>query len=318
MHRSNHLPTRRSAFSLIELLVVVFIIAILISLVLAAIQPAREAANRVICANNLHQMGVAAYVHADQVGYFPTGGWGWSWCGDPDCGTDNNQPGGWIYNLLPYVEQQGLHDMGAGQPSPQKDQAIAQRIATPVSTFNCPSRRKGGPWPNGWGESYPSINASITMEARTDYAINVGDGGADEIFGGPGTYAQGIDPGYAWPDTSSMTGICFQRSMIRPQDVLAGVSNVIFASEKYLNPDSYYNGEDGSDNENMYCGMDNDLYRVTSSQPQQDQAGYGNTFSFGSAHRIGFNVLKCDGSVTFVPYTISMAVFKPMGNRFGP
>jgi prepilin-type N-terminal cleavage/methylation domain-containing protein/prepilin-type processing-associated H-X9-DG protein len=307
----------RAGFSLIELLVVVLIIAILIGLILAAVQPAREAASRAVCANNLHQIGIGANIHATQVGYFPTGGWGWSWVGDPDRGTDQGQTGGWIYNLLPYVEQQDLHDLGAGQPSPAKDQAIVQRLQTPVSTFNCPTRRKGGPWPNAGGYTFHDCNAPVLQEARTDYAANCGDGSRDEIYGGPGSLAEGDNPGYAWPSTSDLTGISFQRSMVRPEDVLGGLSNTIYASEKYLNPDHYEKGNDGSDNESMYTGFNNDLFRVTSSVPVQDRSGYSNTMSFGSAHRVGLNVLYCDGSVRFTAYSISAAVFKPMGNRFG-
>ena len=74
-------------------------------------QAAREAARGMQCRNNLKQLALASLNHEAANGFLPAGGWGYYWSGDPHYGNDWRQPGGCIYNLLPYIEQQALHDL---------------------------------------------------------------------------------------------------------------------------------------------------------------------------------------------------------------
>jgi prepilin-type N-terminal cleavage/methylation domain-containing protein/prepilin-type processing-associated H-X9-DG protein len=298
----------RRAFTLVELLVVIAIIAILIGLLLPAVQKVREAAARIQCQNNLKQIGLACHMNHDNYGFLPSGGWGWNWVGDPSRGGGPRQPGGWVFQILPYVEEQNVFTQ-AGSPN-----GALQMIATPLKLFNCPSRRLGGPYPgNSFYFNYGGIVA--TQMARTDYAANAGDQAPDEIYGGPSSLAQGDDPNYGWPYTGNFTGVIFQRSTVKMTDIQNGTSNTFLAGEKYLNPSAYSNGSDGGDNENMYVGFDNDISRTTDFPPQQDTPGYGNTFIFGSPHTGGLNMLHCDGSVEFVSFGVDPNVFRRAGNR---
>src|SRR5207244_13274785 len=106
------------AFTLVELLVVIAIIGVLVALLLPAVQAAREAARRMQCQNNLKQFGLAFQNHHDTQKHLPTDGWGYGWVGDPDAGFGADQPGGWTFNILPYCEQQAIHDIALGKAGP--------------------------------------------------------------------------------------------------------------------------------------------------------------------------------------------------------
>jgi prepilin-type N-terminal cleavage/methylation domain-containing protein len=161
---------RRKGFTLIEILVVIGIIGVLMALTLPAIQMAREASRRSTCANNLRQQAVGARLHVDTQQIFPTGGWGQDWLGDPDAGYGPKQPGGWIYNILPYIEEENLRQLGRGLKDQPREEAQATLMKTPIEVFYCPSRRLPQLYPYTGSELK---NAKPPDEvAKTDYAIS--------------------------------------------------------------------------------------------------------------------------------------------------
>ncbi len=289
------------------------ILGILISLLLPAVQAAREAANRSQCSNNLKQMAVGALNHEQSQRFLPYAGWYWDWAGDPDRGYGRRQPGGWIYNLLSYVEESNLRSMGTGLPLAQKAAQLSILAQTPAALFYCPSRRSAIATANVFSQS--NINP-VSLAAHSDYGANSGTFG-DLWFNAPtGSDPSVVDvPGFVWPSNVTCTGVfCYARIMTLVE-ISDGCSHTYLIGEKYLNPDHYYDGTEAADNNPVYCGMDWDFHRWSQTGPFQDTHGVSDNFAFGSAHSATFNIAFCDGSVHAMSYSIDATVHSYLCNR---
>ncbi len=317
---------KQGGFTLVELLVVITIIGILIALLLPAVQAAREAARRMQCQNNLKQIGLGCLNHESALGHFPSGGWGWLWIGDPDRGFAEKQPGGWIYNILTYIEADNLRQIGSGQSSLVKPVSMGQLVSASLSSLNCPSRRQSLAYPvaEGYGWTAHGLAAKLghLPEARSDYAANGGDIICDPGEG-PANLPDGDKGiGFACLD-AKLSGTSFVCSAIRVAQVTDGLSNTYLAGEKFISPDYYLNGVSTGDNECMYQGDDYGITRYVGensstseyTRPRQDTTGSDLVYNFGSAHATGFHMVFCDGSVQQMSYSIELEVHRRLGNR---
>ena len=186
----------RHAFTLIELLVVIAIIGIVTSLALPAVQSARESSRRTFCNNHIRQIALGVIKYESQYRHFPSGGWGKDWLGS-EGRAGREQPGGWVYAVLPFVEEQVLYDSIAASSNGNAS-GYDILCGTSVGLFSCPTRRVPAPLP-----LHPSKQANYLTEfhgnrsdgqfhgvgdiaSRTDYCFN---GGSVTRGGGVNEYA---------------------------------------------------------------------------------------------------------------------------------
>jgi len=314
-------------FTLVELLVVIAIIGILIALLLPAIQSAREAGRQTVCTNHLKQMTLAALNHQDANKTLPAGGWGYLWVGDPDRGYGRKQPGGWIYNILPFLEENALHDLGKGTApqSAAKKTAAAKMIQTPLEVFNCPTRRPVQLFDTKDTLTHfrtPNYTDTVTTVARADY---VGNGGSTNNDPSPPTgptsytdFTNNWDTKYNNLNIAS-NGIFCAGNAMKLSKISDGTSHTYLLGEKKMVPANYFNGFSNNDNENMYMGANGDIHAwantTTQYQAEADLAGNGDSGQFGSAHVATFNVSFCDGSTHRIPFDIDPPTHQALANR---
>jgi prepilin-type N-terminal cleavage/methylation domain-containing protein len=348
-HRFNAL---RSGFTLVELLVVIAIIGVLVALLLPAVQAARESARRSQCTNNLKQIGLGFLNHESSHKYLPSSGWSPWHVGDAEMGVGKTQPGGWMYQILPYIEQQGLHRIPSdGDRSKitaqQKANAVKLQLA-PVETFNCPSRRAGQSLAFGSPSGWKPINSDMmTKVARGDYAANAGDnvkGCTHQLEGldTPDNLADdkwpsdnapillewitvGLKP-YGtsdvgkYPPFTAQSGVNYPGSEIELQQITDGVSNTYLVGEKYMNSNEYETDgtADGGDNHGYFQGFDWDTHRFATKDwpPLPDTPGFFSFQGFGSAHPGGWHAVFCDGSVRGLSYDVDEQTHRRYASRF--
>ena len=171
-------PANQRGFTLLELLVVIMIIAVVVGLLIPAVQYARESARANSCRNNLAQLSKGMLICENLVRKFPAGGWAGEWFGDSGRNNEPEQQGGWAFQLLPYIERLPLWESMESVPASENEQY--QTLAkTSVALFSCPSRRGPGPYACSSGSQFyvPSGAITISKAVRTDYAANGGSSG---------------------------------------------------------------------------------------------------------------------------------------------
>ena len=289
----------RRAFTLVELLVVITIIGLLVGLLLPAVMSARESGRRAQCANNLKQLGSACLQHEEGQGYYPGGGWGGSWVGDPTLGYGRRQPGSWLFSILPNLDQVSLYRLAGsdGTTATAGSQMAGAQvcIGTALPIMNCPSRRRAVAYPVNPSMNFKPINAALPpnlLVGRSDYAANAGNE-SDAVLASTGPtnlslssttaplgglalananwqsyYATFI--GYVpqstlvpLQNTGEPNGVIYFGSQVRKDDITDGSTNTFLLGEKFLNPNNYSNGADKGDSKSMYSGCSYDNERTT-------------------------------------------------------
>ncbi len=296
----------KKGFTLIELLVVIAIIAILIGLLLPAVQKVREAAANLQCKNNLKQIGLAMMTYHDTNLAFTYAG---SDGPDVNCCKAGTRVGWtWHFHILPFLEQNNVYTL----PNTAAGDTLVQNSI--IKNYYCPSRRQPVLYANG---------------SRSDYAGN----------GGTSMAARGVDgmlvsqwanypvaPTPAFPITFAPN-----QAARRITAVLDGTSNTLMIAEKQVHISTMGTGKAGGDNEpwqnsgwdqdhvrfgkdpdggNIVNGVDynpNDSVPLPDSKHPNSTGGNFWSTRFGSSHVGVFNAVFVDGSVKSMTYNIDAA-----------
>lgn len=318
---------RRSAFTLVEMMIVVAVITILIGLLMPAIQSVRESARLGQCRNNVRQMALACLQHEASQGFFPMATKWYGFTADADLGNGKTtvvtpdypageiQTGSWQYNILPFMDYLQVHQYGLGTSGLTKRQWNSRMVGVVIPTYACAS--------------------------RTDSRISMG-----------GAYT-GADPA-TWPGYVQRSDFNYSRGapdgigigMRLTYDVTDGLSNVFLLGHRFLNP-LEYNGPgiacnnggwtQGRDWDHMgYTGSNNPLLGDVALNlppgqnynPRRDTVvvsscgilpaqpwtwSYPTGTRFGSPHAV-LPMAMADGSVQSIDYLISKSIFHTLGN----
>jgi prepilin-type N-terminal cleavage/methylation domain-containing protein/prepilin-type processing-associated H-X9-DG protein len=285
---------RRSAFTLVEMLVVIALIAVLIGLLLPAVQKVRAAASRIQCANNMKQIGLALHLHHDALGRLPSG----------INGSGPEQPWpymAWSARLLPYLEQEPLWQTALSAYQVHRvpyDNPPHVGFGTPLRVFACPDDER-------------SMTVDYTHKGRRPALTS---------------YVGVVGTAYDRTD-----GVLFRDSRVRLTDIRDGTSNTLAVGERPPSADRWYGwwyagfGQLGTGSPDMLLGarernIGNEYTASCAPGPYHFSPGrveeQCDVFHFWSLHSGGAHFLLADGAVRFLTYDAD-AILPALATRAG-
>ena len=309
---SPRLPSRsyrfRSAFTLVELLVVIAVIGILVGLLLPAVQSAREAARRMSCQNNLHQVGIAMHNYHGIYNQLPAG-----WIADDD---DHHEPGwGWAAAILPQMEQNTIYDaINFGVPVEEGTHSVIRE--TTIDAYQCPSDTLDPVFMIAEGSDDHDHDHSEDHDDDDhddddhghDHGENV-DEGPDFLFPIAKSNYVGVYGTFdIHDDLYAGDGLFYGNSHHRFRDVLDGLSNTLMVGER----NSRLGGS-------IWHGVIHDANeaasRIVGAADHTPNDPIGHFEDFSSNHVQGAQFVMSDGSVKMIGQFVDLAVFQALVTR---